>query len=213
MIDSSTRPPPRPRRQDPAATRRRLIDAAAVCFNERGLIGVDAARIARCAGYSNGVFYKHFGNKSDALIAAYDMAVGAQWDAVNEILLSNDDAPNIARRIVDFGVALHARWRGLRAAMLALLATDRSARASFKAIRIRQLETLGDMQRERGTQSVEREADALLLATLERGYDALADGEITDLGMSAERFTAKLQDVLLRSLSPRANQAPADPPV
>lgn len=189
---------PRPRRQSPQATRRRLVAAAADCFNADGLFAVDARRIARTAGYSNGAFYKHFRDKREALIAAYDESIAIEWEVVASVLISGGDEAEIAERVVDVGIGLHKRWRGLRSAMVALVAIDDTAKRAYRAIQKRQLETMKQMRQERGLESNNTsEADAIFLLTLERGYDALADGEVEELGMSRSVFRDHLCSALL----------------
>lgn len=53
-----------------ADTRRRLLDAAAVEYDRRGLEGTRVSDIAARAGLSNGALYRHFGSKEELLAAA-----------------------------------------------------------------------------------------------------------------------------------------------
>jgi len=53
----------------PAATRRRLVDAAIELFAHEGLHGATSARIARAAGVATGTFYLHFRDKQDLFTA------------------------------------------------------------------------------------------------------------------------------------------------
>src|ERR1700733_4737197 len=62
----------RPRRGSPEQTRDRLVAAAAKLFNQTGYHGTDSNRIAKAAGYSAGVFYKHFNDKRAIFLAAYE---------------------------------------------------------------------------------------------------------------------------------------------
>src|ERR1700731_944322 len=73
---------PRPRRGSPAQTRERLVAAAAKLFNRVGYHGTYSNRIAREAGYSPGVFYKHFADKQEIFLAAYEIWVASEWKAV-----------------------------------------------------------------------------------------------------------------------------------
>jgi AcrR family transcriptional regulator len=72
----------RPRRGTPAQTRERLVAAAAILFNRAGYHGTDSNRIARAAGYSTGTFYKHFKDKREIFLAAYETWVASEWKAV-----------------------------------------------------------------------------------------------------------------------------------
>lgn len=53
-----------------AATRERLLAAAADVFAERGYDGTRVADIAAAAGVSNGALYAHFASKAELLVAA-----------------------------------------------------------------------------------------------------------------------------------------------
>ena len=44
-----------------------------------GFHGTDSNHIAREAGYSTGVFYKHFADKRDIFLAAYETWVVSEW--------------------------------------------------------------------------------------------------------------------------------------
>src|ERR1700687_38040 len=76
----------RPRRGSPAQPRERLVAAAASLFNRGGYHGTDSNRIAREAGYSTGVFYKHFQDKREIFLAAYETWVVSEWKAVEDQL-------------------------------------------------------------------------------------------------------------------------------
>jgi AcrR family transcriptional regulator len=58
----AARAAPAPR--DPAATRRRLIEAGTALFAARGLHAVTSAQIAHRAGLATGTFYLHFKDKT-----------------------------------------------------------------------------------------------------------------------------------------------------
>jgi len=95
---------PRPRRGSPAQTRERLVAAAAKLFNRVGYHGTDSNRIAREAGYSPGVFYKHFADKREIFLEAYQTWVVSEWKAVEGELSSGGTTHATARRLV-------ALWR------------------------------------------------------------------------------------------------------
>ena len=92
---------PRPRRGDPAETRQRLIAAAAKLFNRVGYHGTDSNRIAKEAGYSPGTFYKHFKEKRDIFLAAYEGWIVSEWEAFQVELASGAEPQDMARRLVD----------------------------------------------------------------------------------------------------------------
>src|ERR1700755_1722601 len=104
------RPSPRPLRGTPEQTRERLIATAATVFNRDGYDGTDTNRIAHEAGYSAGVFYKHFPDKAAIFVAVYDAWVEEEWRAVERLLETpNAETP---RELVATVLGLHRRWKG-----------------------------------------------------------------------------------------------------
>ena len=172
----------RPPRGRPADTRARLVSAAAAVFNRVGYHGTDSNRLARAAGYAPGTFYKHFPDKRAILLAAYDAWVTTEWRTIGATLRATPSTAERAERIVAFALAHHRRWRGLRASLRALVATDPVARRFHRAQRRRQLDLLADLRRGSATRD-RRADDAILLFTLERTLDAVAEGELAALGI------------------------------
>jgi AcrR family transcriptional regulator len=188
------RPGPRPRRGRPEETRERLVAAAAAEFNRVGYRGTDSNRLARAAGYAPGTFYKHFADKRAIFLAAYEAWVTTEWAAVGRIVAAGGPRETRAARIVDEVLALHRRWRGLRASLRALVAEDATARTFYRRPRRRQIALLAALG---GARRPRAEA-ALLLYVLERVSDAVADGELRDLAVPADDMTALLREVVLR---------------
>src|SRR5262245_1226716 len=158
-------PPARPRRGLPAETRTRLVAAAARIFNRDGYHGTDSNRLARAAGYAPATFYKHFPDKRTILLAAYEDWVTTEWRAIGAALRRATTAEERARHIVGLVLAHHRRWRGLRASLRALVATDPVARAFHRAQRRRQLAILADLRAPRTDSRARRADDAILLFT------------------------------------------------
>jgi len=187
-------------RGDAAATRTRLVTAAAAVFNRDGYHGTDSNRLARAAGYAPAMFYKHFPDKRAILLAAYETWVTAEWRAVGAALRSALSTDERARRIVTLVLAHHRRWRGLRASLRALVATDAVARAFHRAQRRRQLEILAELRGPGSTRT--REDDALLLFSLERTCDAIAEGEVAALGLQRSVIVARLCELVRAAVAP-----------
>lgn len=53
-------------------TRERILDAAAVVLAERGIAGATTRELARAAGCSEALLYKHFADKQELFIAVLD---------------------------------------------------------------------------------------------------------------------------------------------
>lgn len=196
--------PKRPARGTPAETRARLLAAAAEELNRVGYHGTDSNRLARAAGYAPGTFYKHFADKKEVLLAAYEGWVTTEWAAIEDALAAGGAPAALAAQIVDGVLELHRRWRGLRASLRALVATDADARAVYRAQRVRQLDTLARLRVALGTPPRAREDDAMLLFALERVADGLADGEARALGLGADALRARLCAQVAAHLAPAA---------
>lgn len=192
---------PRVRRRGiPDETCARLVAAAAEVFNRDGYYGTDSNRLARAAGYAPGTYYKHFADKRSIFLAAYEQWVSIEWQAVGEALRQGGKRADIARRVVAHTLRHHRRWRVLRASLRALVATDAEVRTFYRAQRRRQLDLLAGMRG--GRRSAQgRLDDALLLFTLERVCDALADGELREIGLSARAAVAHLERLVLRHIA------------
>ena len=195
----------RPKRGAPENTRARLVEAAAAVFNRDGYHGTDSNRLARAAGYAPATFYKHFPDKRAILLAAYEEWVTAEWHTIGSVLRAGASAPERAERIVAFVLEHHRRWKGLRASLRALVATDGVARRFHRAQRRRQLEILSEMRRGRARdEAAARVDDAVMLFTLERTLDAVAEGEAADLGLDADAVLARVTTIVRAALEPRA---------
>ena len=199
---TSTRKATRPRRGPPEETRRRLVEAAAKAFNTHGLHTTTADQIAERAGYATGTFYKHFRDKNEALIAAYEAWVSAEWEAIGREILEGGDPGEMAQRIVAMGEKLHVRWSGLRRAMFALVASDAAARKSYRELQRRQLKIVEAIRAQRGEPGRHsREPDALILMMMERVFDAIADGELRDLNLKRAAMLELMINMLTGALS------------
>lgn len=192
---------PRPRRGAPDETRDRLVATAAAVFNRVGYHGTDSNRLARAAGYAPATFYKHFPDKRAILLAAYEAWVTTEWRAIDAALRAAPTPAERADRIVALVLAHHRRWKGLRASLRALVASDAAVRRFHRAQRRRQLDLLAIMRPGRARNAADRRADdAILLFTLERTLDAVAEGETAALGLADEDVLARLRAAVRAAL-------------
>jgi AcrR family transcriptional regulator len=183
---------PRPRRGSPAQTRERLIAAAALLFNRNGYHRTDSNQIARQAGYATGVFYKHFADKREIFLAAYEKWVVSEWNAVDQRLSLGGTPVETAQRLVKLTIDFHTRWKGLRTSLIELVFTDSQVRRFYRRQRNRQLDRMAGIRREIGVRQRRREDDAIHLFTMERTCDGIAQGELRDLGLDRERMIQSL---------------------
>lgn len=185
--------PARPRRGAPDDTRQRLVAAAATVFNRDGYHATDSNRIARAAGYAPGTFYRHFPDKRSIFLAVYDAWVTAEWDGMATRLAGSTDAP---RTIVAHAIAYHRRWRGVRASLHALVATDPIVRRAYQRQRRRQLGLIAALRTRLGQPAIPPARAALLLYLLERTCDAIAHGEPRTLGLTTTQLIATLRQAV-----------------
>jgi AcrR family transcriptional regulator len=182
----------RPRRGTPEQTRERLIIAAATQFNRFGYHGTDSNTIAKVAGYSTGSFYKHFSDKREIFLAAYERWVAAEWREVDEALSQMQNADETARRLVDLSIRFHTEWKGLRASLMELVFSDAEARKFFRAQRRRQIELMAELRSRFALKARTIEQDAIHLYMTERVFDALGQGEIQSLGLDRDAVVESL---------------------
>lgn len=194
-------PSPRPSRGTPAETRDRLVRAAAEIFNRDGYDGTDSNRIAREAGYAPGTFYKHFTDKRQVFLAVYAEWVAREWREVSATIGAGGSVRACAETIVDVFLAHHRRWRRFRGSLRALVTTDPEVRDFYRAQRRRQIELLATSRPDDGDT---HEHDALLLFTLERTADAIADGEPESLRIRVSVLRGLLVDLVAARLTQKS---------
>ena len=173
----------RPRRGVPQETRGRLLTAAANLFNREGFYGTDSNAIAKAAGYSTGVFYKHFKDKREIFLAAYEQWSVAEWKQVAAVLASGGSDRELAQQLVLMFIDVHTEWRGLLASLRQLVVTDGTVRRFHRRQRKRQLDWMAALRAQRHLSPRRREQDLVYLWTTERTFDAIAQGEVRDLGL------------------------------
>jgi AcrR family transcriptional regulator len=163
--------------RDPAQTRKDLLRAAMREFNTHGFAGTDTNRIARVAGYAPQTFYRHFDDKIAIFLAVYE----DWWQAeVSALDASQSPAPASAKKAAEIAIDFHTRWRVFRRSLRLLSVEDARVRAS--RAQARQVQIARAKQRNPAKRS-DAEWVALLL-TSERLCDAVADGELADLGLN-----------------------------
>jgi AcrR family transcriptional regulator len=182
----------RPRRGYPEETRERLLDAAAQQFNRFGYRGTDSNAIAKEAGYATGTFYKHFHDKQEIFLAAYERWLDSAWREILEELPKEQSVDQTAKHLVAILIRYHTEWRGLRASLMELVFSDAETRAFFRKQRKRQLQALASLRERYGWPKQSTEEDAIFLWTTERVFDALGQGEVQTLGLA--------RDAVIRSM-------------
>ncbi len=87
--------------RDAEDTKRRLLEAAAAEFAERGIAGARIDRIAATAQANKALIYSYFGNKEDLFDAVFRALV---VDTVHEVPIDPENLPAYAGRLFDRNV-------------------------------------------------------------------------------------------------------------
>lgn len=169
----------------------RLREAAMAEFNAHGFAGTDSNRIARRAGFAPQTFYRWYKDKTEVFIACYR----AWWDEEEAALqvLIDDDASSKA--LVEAGVAHHRRNLMFRRSLRQLSIDDPAVRRARAEARLRQVAQL----RVWTGVNLNDEQLAVTFFQFERLTDAIAEGELADMGLGeteARRLIAALVDQL-----------------
>lgn len=179
------------RRTETAAektTAQKLVAAAMAEFNDHGFTGTDTNRIARRAGFAPQTFYRWFKDKTEIFVAAYRAWEDAEVETVQQ--LQAGEAP--AEAIVEAGIAHHRRYLMFRRSLRQLSLESPQVRAARAASRLRQIEHIRTW---RG--GVGETADlAVRLLELERLSDAVAEGELADMGLGEAEARAELARIV-----------------
>lgn len=98
----------------PAAQRKaQLLDTAVSLFAERGFGGATTAELARAAGVTEPIIYRHFKSKKDLFIAVIDRAGELTIDAWSNALRSTEDPAKRLRRLITANPMVMDRGRGI----------------------------------------------------------------------------------------------------
>ena len=197
--ETAAAPRLRRRRRSAAETREILLDAAASEFNRAGYFNTDSNKLARIAGYAPGTFYKHFQDKRDIFLAAYEKWVVTEWDEIRECIEDGREglSPRLIAKILDH----HKRWRGFRSDLRALAATDKTVSSFQHDLRKRQIAAYGELVTIAGGRPKPASEILFILLCLERICDAIADGDIAAQGGKDAVMIAELEKLADRLFS------------
>ncbi|MEM7018592.1 MAG: TetR/AcrR family transcriptional regulator [Pseudomonadota bacterium] len=172
------------------ATRQKLINAAAEEFREIGYFKTDTNKIAVRAGYAPATFYKHFINKLEIFLAAYEEWVAEEWQALNS---SDSNTPESLIRIV---LAHHKKYLLFRTDLRALAATERTVKQYQNKLRREQVKRLAELAPELGPNGADWSTPVFLLLIMERVSDAIADGSAKASHADEEKLIAHLVSLI-----------------
>jgi AcrR family transcriptional regulator len=176
-------------------TAEKLLQAAADEFNDRGFAGTDTNRIARRAGFAPQTFYRWYEDKIDVFIQVYGLWERQEADVLRGLLEEN--APDA--RVVEAVVAHHRAYLIFRRSLRLLSLEQPKVRAARAATRLRQVAFIRSLQ---GAHPSEPSDLATTLFMLERLSDALAEGEIVDMGLDPHAAEDALAGIIHRLRHP-----------
>jgi len=178
-----------------ADTRTRLVNAAAAEFNEQGFAGTDTNRIARRAGFAPQTFYRWFKDKTEIFVAVYQ-AWEAKERAVIDALLARKAT---TKQLIDAMVSHHRDYLVFRRSLRRLSLEDPVIRAARADSRKRQLMQIRSWQQQANVDKDSSDgAIASALLQMERLADALAEGELADMGISPSAAQGALAEIIER---------------
>lgn len=185
------------KRRDPEATRAALVAAAAAEFEEFGFDDTNTNRIAQRAGYAPQTFYRHFEEKTDVFLAVYGAWISDELTRLDGVR----DAEAAARTLA----AHHRKSLNMRRALRTLGVADPRVRAARAESRLAQITRLKARFAHLGAAPAAQLGADLL--TIERLADAIAEGELADLGVSRVDALAALARRIRESFGKRRGSA------
>lgn len=151
-------------------TRNKLVEAALAEFADHGFGGTDTNRIARRAGFAPQTFYRWFRDKTEIFLAAYETWQASERELQAGLLKRNASLEDQ----VEAAVRHHQDHRLFRRSLRRLAQDDPAVREARARSRQRQVERLGGS---------DPAATAVILLQMERLAEALAEGELGDMGL------------------------------
>ena len=102
-VESDDRKPPR-RAQDPAQTRKLLLESALVLFGANGFHATSVQQIVAAVGLTKGAFYHHFASKAEVLWLIRLELLDSQAQIGQRVLQAYDTATDQLRELVRLSV-------------------------------------------------------------------------------------------------------------
>lgn len=170
-------------------TRERLVAAAAVEFREQGFVGTDSNKIARRAGFAPQTFYRWFKDKIAIFIAVY-----RAWEDEERRVVGDLIAQGAAdTTVVEAAIAHHRAHLFFRRSLRALAVDEPQVRAARAASRRRQVAQIAAWAPEG---ALSEDGIAVRILEVERLTDAIAEGEMADMGLGDAAALAQLAAIV-----------------
>lgn len=206
------------------ATRRRIVDAAAAAFRERGVAETGVDEVMRRAGLTHGGFYAHFHDKTELVAEACAAAFDAAIPNLDRIAAAPTPAAR-ARLLIDSYLGIrHRDNRGSGCFVVAvgadMVRLQGAARTGYARGFAQHLERLGATLRLHADAQENRERVAHLMSSLVGALlfaRAIDDPVASDAMLHAMRRQLRAefcQGAASDSLPPAAAEpAPSEPPL
>ncbi|MGB3239971.1 MAG: TetR/AcrR family transcriptional regulator [Geitlerinemataceae cyanobacterium] len=81
-------------------TRQKIIEQAAVLFNQKGYFGTSMSDVMRATGLGKGGIYNHFQSKDELAIEAFNFAYHCVLDRINAAIAKADSATDKLKALV-----------------------------------------------------------------------------------------------------------------
>jgi AcrR family transcriptional regulator len=171
------------------STRESLVAAAAAEFREHGFAGTDSNKIARRAGFAPQTFYRWFKDKTAIFIAVYRAWEDEELRVVGDLIARG--AGDAA--IVEAAIAHHRAYLFFRRSLRALAVDEPQVRAARADSRRRQVAQIAAWA---GEGALSEDEIAVRLLEMERLSDAVAEGELADMGLGDGAAVAQLVAII-----------------
>ena len=100
-------------------TRKRILDAAATTFADKGFAAATLEEIAEAAGYTRGAVYYNFADKDELFLAVLDQSLQSEVEVIGQLIKDSEDPDqfvlSLRNRPIGLGrsVTEAARWAQL----------------------------------------------------------------------------------------------------
>jgi AcrR family transcriptional regulator len=173
-------------------TAAKLVAAAAREFNQHGFDGTDTNKIARRAGFAPQTFYRWFRDKTAIFVAVFRAWEDEEQQVIGALMAKRAAMTTLVDAIIAHTRAYRIFRRSLR--QLALENdTVRQARAEFLRRRIEQT------RRWAGPEARPEAEIATLVLQMDRLFDAIAEGELAEIGVDEKTAREAIIELLRRA--------------
>lgn len=173
------------------STELKLVQAAMAEFAEHGYTNTDSNKIARRAGFAPQTFYRWFKDKISIFIATYRLWEEDEWQILT-MLMQQQAAPS---QIAQAVVAQHRAHLLFRRSLRQLALEHPQVRQARAESRLRQVGRICEWS---DTLLTDTESLMVMLLQIERLADAVAEGELRDMGLDDEMAMQAMSTMITR---------------